>query len=51
MKKRNSYLAVLMAAVLFSGCGAENYEESSATESIAEDAYEVDTFDTETAEE
>lgn len=47
-KKRNGYLVFLMAAVLLTGCGAtQNYEESSATESVTEDVYDINTFDSE----
>lgn len=51
-KKRNGCLAFIMAAVLLTGCGAnKNYEESSATESVAENAYDINTFDSEMTEE
>lgn len=50
-KKRKVCLAFFMAAMLFTGCGAnKNYEETSAAESSSEESYDINTFDSEMTE-
>lgn len=52
-RKITGYLVVLMATAMLTGCGvAKNYEETAATESISENAYEdVNSYDVEMEEE